>query len=100
MAFFIGIFGLFLLACLAYWWARGGVVPAIMLSLPLAAYLLVLHDAASNGDDITGFVRGPVVLLALAWVPCALRQCREGAAAKTQAFSAGATVPRSRSGSA
>ncbi len=37
IAFFGVIAGLFVVASLLYWWALGGVIPAIMLTLPTAA---------------------------------------------------------------
>ena len=84
MAFLIGLFCLFLLACLAYWWVRGGVIPAIMLTLPLLAALSVL--AISMLDTMAGKAQPsaalPVAMLvllgfaAVVWTPCLLARRR------------------------
>lgn len=80
--FILALLGLFLVACLIYWWARGGVIPAIMLTLPLLAALLALvvplYDLlAGKAQPSAALPLTMLVLLALlavAWAPRAVKR--------------------------
>ncbi len=57
MDLLIGPFGLFLLACLIYWWGVGNPIAAIMVSLAAAIYWMGSTEPLAGGTLVTcGYV--------------------------------------------